>query len=381
MVDICHAPWKNSRQGPTQDNVTEKRELADTMELSVREWMIIIGVLLVVAVLLDGYRRMRLEQQSNLRISLKDGEREDDLHNPELPGGGARVVAVRDAPAPKQPKRTLPSDETPVAMDTELDEDAWPEELDSDDGQEDRPEPYQSDLIPESLSRPVDDIERTSDQSNDVRADAPQDFEPEPLIASRDDAIVPDAIEPEVEQESTHERNGEAPGRFERLKQAMSGSEPRNKTKGKSAADQGPTELIVLNVVAPQGTVFGGEDLLQILLACDVRLGKMNIFHRYEEAGGKGPEQFSVVNLVEPGTFDLDNLAEFSSPGVGFFMHLPGPSKPLEAFAAMAETAKVLSKNLGGELRDEQHSAATTQTIEHYRQRILDFERRQLTLV
>ena len=107
----------------------------------------------------------------------------------------------------------------------------------------------------------------------------------------------------------------------------------------------------------------------------------MNIFHRYEEAGGKGPEQFSVVNLAEPGTFDLDNLAEFSSPGVGFFMHLPGPSKPLEAFEAMAETAKVLAKNLGGELRDEQHSAATTQTIEHYRQRILDFERRQLTLV
>lgn len=365
--------------------------------------MIIIGVLLVVAVLLDGYRRMRSEQQSNLRMSLKDGEREDDEPlNPELPGGGARVVAVRDVPTPRPVKRTLPSGETPVAMDTDPDPDEWPEEqpAESFEGSyeegleqrsEDAPQPEpEPELEPElRVQSPQQqggffagqEEEQVPGQVPERVAHAPEErFEPEPMVASRDDAIVPEAIEPEAEPEA---EEPEPPGRFERLKQRMSGHDSRDKAKQAEDKDakKGPTELIVLNVVAPQGTVFSGEDLLQILLACDVRLGKMNIFHRYEAAGGKGPEQFSVVNLVEPGTFDLDDLAGFSTPGVGFFMHLPGPTKPLEAFAAMAETAKVLAKNLGGELRDERHSAATTQTIEHYRQRILDFERRQLTLV
>lgn len=352
--------------------------------------MIIIGVLLVVAVLLDGYRRMRQEQQSNLRISLKDGEREDDEpHNPELPGGGARVVAVRDVPPPRQAKRTLPSDEAPVAMDTDADEPLYDDSSYDEPGYEEQarakqqPEPTQEldfGSSPQAAEAPLPESEARAD-ADEWQADSDEHFEPEPLIASRDDAIVPHAIEPELEAETEAESDAETPGRFERLKQAMTGSDYGRKAKQKSQPEKGPSELIVLNVVAPNGSVFGGEDLLQILLACDVRLGKMNIFHRYEQAGGKGPEQFSVVNLAEPGTFDLDNLAEFSSPGVGFFMHLPGPTKPLEAFEAMAETAKVLAKNLGGELRDEHHSAATTQTIEHYRQRILDFERRQLTLV
>ena len=349
--------------------------------------MIIIGVLLVVAVLLDGYRRMRSEQQSNLRMSLKDGEREDDEPlNPELPGGGARVVAVRDVPAPRPVKRTLPSGETPVAMDTDPDLDDWSEGQTEDPFQEQRGEiPQPEPELPAQAQSPQQQdgfFAEQEEQSPESYAQVPDEsFEPEPMVASREDAIVPEAIEPEELPETDAE--AEPPGRFERLKQRMSGHDSRDKAKQAEDKDakKGPTELIVLNVVAPQGTVFSGEDLLQILLACDVRLGKMNIFHRYEAAGGKGPEQFSVVNLVEPGTFDLDDLAGFSPPGVGFFMHLPGPTKPLEAFAAMAETAKVLAKNLGGELRDERHSAATTQTIEHYRQRILDFERRQLTLV
>jgi cell division protein ZipA len=46
----------------------------------------------------------------------------------------------------------------------------------------------------------------------------------------------------------------------------------------------------------------------------------------------------------------------------------------------MVETAQVLVKHLEGELRDDAHSALTRQTLEHCRQRIRDFERRQLTL-
>jgi cell division protein ZipA len=140
-------------------------------------------------------------------------------------------------------------------------------------------------------------------------------------------------------------------------------------------------ELLVINAMAPEGKPFKGNDLLQILMACDVRYGKMNIFHRYENSDGTGEIQFSVANLVEPGNFDLDEIDEFTTPGVVFFMHLPGPKESIKAYEAMVETARCLVKNLEGELRDQTHSVATKQTLEHYKQRIRDFERRQLTLM
>jgi cell division protein ZipA len=139
-------------------------------------------------------------------------------------------------------------------------------------------------------------------------------------------------------------------------------------------------EVLPIYVIARNRGTFKGQDLLQILLACDLRFGRMNIFHRYEKANGKGAVQFSVANLVEPGTFNLDRIEEFSTPGVCLFLSLPGPEAPYKAFDYMVETANVLVKHLDGELRDEAHSAMTQQTLEHCRQRIRDFERKQLTL-
>ncbi len=43
----------------------------------------------------------------------------------------------------------------------------------------------------------------------------------------------------------------------------------------------------------------------------------------------------------------------------------------------MLATAKAIAKQLQGELKDENRSVLTGQTIEHYRERIRDFSRRQ----
>ncbi|WBA80376.1 cell division protein ZipA C-terminal FtsZ-binding domain-containing protein [Endozoicomonas sp. GU-1] len=44
----------------------------------------------------------------------------------------------------------------------------------------------------------------------------------------------------------------------------------------------------------------------------------------------------------------------------------------------MEETARRLALDLGGELKDEQFSVMTQQTLEHCRQRIREYERKQL---
>ena len=40
---------------------------------------------------------------------------------------------------------------------------------------------------------------------------------------------------------------------------------------------------------SPATRRFRGEDILHILLACDLRFGDMNFFHRHEFEAGRGP--------------------------------------------------------------------------------------------
>ncbi|GAB3380052.1 cell division protein ZipA [Spongiibacter taiwanensis] len=384
------------------------------MDLSVRDWLIVIGCLLAAAVLLDGYRRMRSDRQEAIRMSSRkrregreDGD--DELINPELPGGSARVVAVRESPSlhvkragADQPKKSAKSAPTPSSREARQE----PEFGDDDDIL--FTDPADEFASPSARSAPV---EPHWDASEDVDPDFSEtDLEPIAAVSSRDsvaapeaslsdhmipDNAAPESAEPEVpfgRDESDHvvPEPSLSADRAERVAveppaeiAASRRSKQESASTSKSSEGRGDeySELLVLNVVAPKDTPYNGADMLQILLACDVRYGKMNIFHRYEKPDGTGAVQFSIANLVEPGDFDLDGIEEFTTPGLVFFMNLPGPEKSMKAFDAMVETAKCLVSNLGGELRDQSHSVATKQTLEHYRQRIRDFERRQLTLM
>ena len=137
-------------------------------------------------------------------------------------------------------------------------------------------------------------------------------------------------------------------------------------------------EVFMLNVVARDSRGFRGEDILHILLACDLRFGDMNFFHRHEFEAGKGAIQFSVANMMQPGVFDIDNMSDFNTPGLVFFLTLPGPQEMMKAFDYMLETAQAVSRNLGGDVLDESRSVLTKQTLEHCRQQIRDLERRML---
>jgi len=138
-----------------------------------------------------------------------------------------------------------------------------------------------------------------------------------------------------------------------------------------------PQEVLVINVLKDEGDPLNGRDLAQIFNVCDLRHGEMNIFHRFEQANAKGKIQFSVANGVEPGTFDPATIDESTTTGISFFMSLPGPEHPMEAFDAMVEVAHVFARNFNAELHDESHSDLTPQTIEHCRHRIREFCRKQ----
>ena len=244
-------------------------------EIGVREWLIGAGLLLVLAVLVDGFRRMRAERSGDLKMSIgMGGGFADDgsaVDSPELPNGGARVI--------------------------------------------DRTDPIISDQGPDDLFFEEDASEANTDWEDE-----------EPMVARQ---------APVVER-----------------------------------------EIIVMHVRAKAADGFNGSDLLQILLACDMRYGEKDILHRHEKAEGKGCLQFSVANMLEPGTFNLEDINSFRTPGVTFFMTLPGPEDAMQAFDCMIETANCLVKNLDARLLDEEHSTASLQVINHYRDRVKQFNQK-----
>jgi cell division protein ZipA len=136
------------------------------------------------------------------------------------------------------------------------------------------------------------------------------------------------------------------------------------------------TEVLILHVMARDEAGFSGKDILEILLACDLRFGDMNFFHRHEEQAGRGPIQFSVANMLQPGVFDIDNMESMRTRGLVFFVTLPGPRDMTQAYDYMLETARTVARNLGGELLDESRSVLTQQAVEHSRQQIRELERR-----
>ena len=139
-----------------------------------------------------------------------------------------------------------------------------------------------------------------------------------------------------------------------------------------------PAEVLVCNVMAREGCELHGDDLLEALITSGLKFGEMNIFHQRFRGTSNGPVIFSVANILNPGTFDLNAMAEFRTIGVSLFLALPSPINNLEAFEQMLDVAIHLKESLDGELKDDHRNVMTAQTIEHYRQRIRDFELRQL---
>ena len=146
---------------------------------------------------------------------------------------------------------------------------------------------------------------------------------------------------------------------------------------GLSVASGKLTELIVVNVLAASNQAFAGADLVAALRRQGLRFGEMSIFHKIDEASSSS--LYSVANAVEPGTFDLADLAALKSPGLSFFLQLPTAVDGIEALESMLRAAQNVAQELGGELKDENMSAMTGQTSEHLRQRVSDFARRYLT--
>jgi cell division protein ZipA len=144
----------------------------------------------------------------------------------------------------------------------------------------------------------------------------------------------------------------------------------------KSAAIDIEPQVIVLSVVMPKGQVMSGAALLPTLLTLGMKYGEMNIFHRHQDNAGNGKVTFSLANMMNPGTFNLDDMENFSTQGITLFMTLPNPGDAFSVFEQMLNAAKQLAVEFHGQLLDHKRSVMTKQTEQHYISLIREFERK-----
>ncbi|WP_331352433.1 cell division protein ZipA [Cellvibrio sp. UBA7671] len=396
-----------------------------------KDWVIIVGFLLILLILADGIRRKRNERNGNIKVSRslkkslkQQAEYEDEppaeapSYTSELPNGGARVVGQRD------PSARVPSIEKKPQAKSYLEKHQQPEPVAPPSSLRAQREPQQTSLnlgqsVP-MLMESVDDnkasavanneriepsfsASRDEDLNDDYDDRQDDDYEGEdyerddhPYTRELDDGedrnilaqdesdyederdLSPEENEGFEDDEYRHEEEYDEDDSEEDYEgdESQSSSTAQNNFAEKQPAE--PEEVLIINVMAHKGEMFNGADLLDIVLQCGMRYGSMDIFHRHSDTKGEGALLFSMANMVKPGTFDLDAMDEFETPGVSLFMTLPINADSMQSFDLMADTARAIAETLDGELKDEQRSVMTRQTLEHCRERIRNFERMRL---
>lgn len=136
-----------------------------------------------------------------------------------------------------------------------------------------------------------------------------------------------------------------------------------------------PEEVIVLHVT---GNIEGAI-LLQQMTELGFKFGDFDIFHRHVDTAGNGPVLFSLANMFNPGSFNIDAIETFHTEGVALFLALPIKSNSLQAFNMMHNAAVKLAAAVGrGQVLDEHRNPLTRQAVQHIHQRIREFERKRL---
>jgi cell division protein ZipA len=141
-------------------------------------------------------------------------------------------------------------------------------------------------------------------------------------------------------------------------------------------------KIVTLYIAARAGSAIAGPDLVVAAEKAGLVFGHRNIFHRMVDGHpDKGPI-FSVANLVKPGYFDLREIQSLRTPGISFFMTLPGPLPALDAWDTLLPTAQRMAELLDAVLLDADRNALGRQRVANIRDelRAYDRQREKLTI-
>lgn len=134
-------------------------------------------------------------------------------------------------------------------------------------------------------------------------------------------------------------------------------------------------KLVMLYLAAKSGQTISGAELVLATEKVGLVYGHHNIYHRLADGPDAGEPVFSMANVVQPGYFDLANIDALQTPGVSFFMTLPGPVTAVQAWETMLPVAERMAQLLDGVLLDADRNALGRQRILHIKEELRTFDR------
>jgi cell division protein ZipA len=181
------------------------------------------------------------------------------------------------------------------------------------------------------------------------------------------DPVVPGRVEPSLDVEDS------ADGGSDVVSDAAGDPE----TEENATLPDGPQKIVTVRIVAREKKSFPGDELVLSMRGIGLRHGKFDIFHRYD-GNDETKTIFSAASLVEPGSFDLQNIKGQEIPGISLFLVLPGPVDSVEGFDLMLAAARTLTQSLDGELLDESGSTLSIQRERYLREEIIQYQHSSL---
>ena len=258
-------------------------------------------------------------------------------------------------------------------------------------------------------SDPLTAPQPKEEQQDDIELnDLPSFSVEDPIKVDSEPEHVEQAVEPEVpsfgltdEQKESHAGFKEQYGSFEEVaaeqveepvvasepmasQQTFTASEPfaaKESVAPQAAAPVEETkqdeelglEVIVLNVHCAGEIPFVGTELFRSMENNGLTYGEMSIYHCFAQSADEPKVIFSVANMMQPGTLEHDDPADFTTKGISFFMTLPCYGQADQNFNVMLSAAQKIADDMGGNVLDESRNLMTPNRLSDYRKQIRDF--------
>jgi len=135
------------------------------------------------------------------------------------------------------------------------------------------------------------------------------------------------------------------------------------------AAPSAPNPIVIpLFVASLEGVPFPGAEVEDLIEEMGFEFGAFSIFHYLSELG---EPLFSLMNGINPGTFDRGNVASFETPVLALFMQVSnGALSETLVLDRMIDIARDMADHLGGAVLDDMREPLSSESIDRYREQL-----------
>ena len=378
------------------------------MEFGLREYLLVLGAILIIGLLTDGIRRTLKHKREGLKLDLMAAPPE----SPERSDVSQPRPVKKATPAELEPQ----VDADPLFDSTDASQlNLWAGEIKAEamktTDTDALVEPTAADTQTEPLFEGYEptDHQETATESVDVNdlgsVDEPMEMRVEPVWDEQPtvDPIEPSAVEQPLEDEqSNHDEDmriladgpvsnsiaepetagmfGSALGRiFGRFgKQSAQIGETHEPAEDalhapdtldempQPSSESGSTDamddLIVVSIQSARTPRFESINLHKACLRAGLRRTESLMYQRFPLDDAEHP-LFSLVNGIEPGTFD-DDAQSIDTPVIFLFTELPKQSDPVFAVNELISGARSIARDVGGDVFDQQGTPISKEWID-----------------